>query len=586
MADYASALLGDSPELASISGLTPEQAGGRFAHRLDDRSAQALLLRRGQPLRRIAELKSIDPAKLTGVDLVSYETVLAQQDLLHAGAGFEFGQYGALTGFAPYVLNQLDAAFTALPDFLDSRAEVRSLADGEDFLARLRAVPLALDQETERARADAAAGIAAPSFILDRVNAALSNFPQGGAYPAVQALRRKFEQVFGAFPADPAQYSPDQRRAAQLLVEAESVARDKIAPAYGRARAALDVMRPKANPQAGVIGLANGADYYAAALAYQTTTKLTPKEVHAIGLQRVSEISAQMDIQLRALGLMAGTVGERMAALTADPRFLFSNTPEGRAALLALLNDVLARINAKVPQWFGVTPKAAMEIRPVPVFAEPFQPGAYYQPPALDGSRPGVFSINLRDTAEQPRLDLPTLVAHEAVPGHHFQIALAQEQPNMPLARRFTSFNAFAEGWGLYAEQLADEMGLYEQDGYGRLGYLRWQLWRAARLVVDTGLHDQGWTRDQAIQYIAATTGDTISTIITEVDRYCVWPGQACGYEIGRLEIARQRERARASLGAAFDIKAFHDLLLTTGDVPMTVLDRVVGRWIAARGGK
>jgi uncharacterized protein (DUF885 family) len=234
----------------------------------------------------------------------------------------------------------------------------------------------------------------------------------------------------------------------------------------------------------------------------------------------------------------------------------------------------------RAPQWFGRMPRAPLEVRPVPAFAEAGQPGADYNPPSLDGAAPGIYYVNLRDLSEMTRIDLPTQDYHEAAPGHHFQIALAQEMTDAPLLRRLISFNAYSEGWGLYAEQLADEQGFHEGDPIGRIGYLRWQLWRAARLVVDTGLHALGWTRQQAIDYLIATTGDAPGVIVTEVDRYIVWPGQACGYELGRGEIMRLREVARNELGPDFDLRGFHDAVLLNGEAPLGVLDDLVRDWI------
>jgi uncharacterized protein (DUF885 family) len=234
----------------------------------------------------------------------------------------------------------------------------------------------------------------------------------------------------------------------------------------------------------------------------------------------------------------------------------------------------------RAPQWFGQLPRARLEVRRVPEFAEAGSPGAYYNPPSLDGSQPGVYFINMRSLAEMTRIDLPTQDFHEAVPGHHFQIALAQELSDVPLLRQLISFNAYTEGWALYAEQLADEQGFHDGDPAGRIGYLRWQLWRAVRLVVDTGLHAKGWSRQQAIDYVSQATGDLPGVVVTEVDRYIVWPGQACGYELGRREIARLREDARNELGPDFDLRGFHDAVLLHGEVPLSVLDTLVGDWI------
>ena len=323
-----------------------------------------------------------------------------------------------------------------------------------------------------------------------------------------------------------------------------------------------------------------GRDFYAAALRFETTTTLSPDESHRIGLDRVEALNADLDIALRLIGLTEGPVGARLAALTADPRHRYEDSDEGRAQLIADIEARVSRVLERAPQWFGRLPQAPLEVRRVPPFAEDAMPGAYYEAPSLSGDAPGIYYVNLRSLSEMTRIDLPTQDYHEAVPGHHFQIALAQEQRDHPLLRRMMSFNVYSEGWELYAEQLADELGFNDGDPIARIGYLRWQLWRAARLVVDTGLHARGWSRQQAIDYLIETTGDAPGVIVTEVDRYIVWPGQACGYELGRREIDRLRERARNALGPDFDLRGFHDAVLLNGETPLAVLDRVVGEWI------
>ncbi|MDX2277759.1 MAG: DUF885 family protein, partial [Hyphomonadaceae bacterium] len=375
----------------------------------------------------------------------------------------------------------------------------------------------------------------------------------------------------------------DAARAALLITRAEAITRAQIIPAHQRAAAALRALRPRATAEAGIGRLPDGADYYRAALRIETTTELTPDEIHLIGLARVRALTQELDVALRRQGLAQGAVGARLAQLTADPRHQYENSDAGRAQLLADVSARATRVMTLAPRWFETLPRAPLEVRRVPALAEAGSPGAYYDPPALDGSKPGIYYINLRNLSEMTRIDLPTQDYHEAVPGHHFQVALAQEQTQIPLLRRLIAFNAYGEGWGLYAEQLADEQGFHDGDPVGRIGYLRWQLWRAARLVVDTGLHAKRWPRQQAIDYLTQTLGDAPGVIATEVDRYIVWPGQACSYELGRREIARLREHARTQLGPDFDLRGFHDAVLMNGEVPLNVLDELVEDWIPAQ---
>lgn len=579
--DWSREILADSPELASQSGVSEDAAGGAYAARLDDRSAIAVEARRSAALRRLAELRAIDRASIGEDNARAYSILETQFANTAAGAAFPYGEFTALSGMRPYVLNQMDSAFLTLPSFLDERHAIANTADAENYLARLRAVATAIDQETERARLDAAQGVRPPGFIMDATFNALQGVLQVApmSQPYITSFRRKLDALAAA-EQDVNRRAEIERANLALLARAEIIVRDNIIPAHQRAAQFIRADRGNANDNAGVSNLPQGADYYAAALRIETTTDLTPAEIHRIGLDRVTALNRELDIALRRVGLTEGPIGQRLSQMTADPRYRYADTDEGRAELMADVQRRVGRFMERAPQWFGRLPQAPLEVRRVPLFAEEGSPGAYYSPPSLDGRTPGIYYINLRNLGEMTRIDLPTQDFHEAAPGHHFQIALAQELTDAPLLTRLITFNAYSEGWGLYAEELADELGFHEGDPVGRIGYLRWQLWRAARLVVDTGLHSQNWTRQQAIDYLIATTGDAPGVIVTEVDRYIVWPGQACGYELGRREIARLREMARNELGPDFDLRGFHDAVLLNGEVPLSVLDTIVRDWI------
>ncbi|HRP10830.1 MAG TPA: DUF885 family protein [Terricaulis sp.] len=580
LADWARDMLADSPETAAAAGVSEEAAGGPYAARLDDRSAVAVEARRSAAVRRFAELRTLSRG-LGAEDARTYAVLEAQFGASAAAAAFEYGDFSPLMGVRPYVLNQLEAAFITLPSFMDERHPVANAQDAENYLARLSAAADAIDAETARARADAAQGVRPPLFIIDTVIAMLDRIVATRSTEQVYftSLRRKLEALAAA-ETDPARKQQIETTNAVLLGRAEGIVRERIIPAHQRAAAFLRADRANASEEASVSRLPNGEAYYAAALRIATTTELNPAQIHRIGLDRVRALNSELDIALRRVGLTEGPVGQRLSQLTADPRYAYADTDEGRAQLIADVEARVARVLARAPQWFGRLPRAGLEVRRVPAFAEAGAPGAYYNPPALDGSVPGIYYINLRNLSEMTRIDLPTQDFHEAVPGHHFQTALAQEQIEIPLLRRLITFNAYSEGWALYAEELADEQGFHEGDPIGRIGYLRWQLWRAARLVVDTGLHAQNWSRQRAIDYMIETTGDAPGVIVTEVDRYIVWPGQACGYEIGRREIARLRELARNELGPDFDLRGFHDAVLLAGETPLPVLEGIVRDWI------
>lgn len=581
LADWAGEILRDSPEMATVAGVRDDDARGPYGARLDDRSGLAVEARRSAAVRRYAELLSISPASLSAEDRLTYAVLETQFGNAATGADFNFGDFHPLNGMRPYVLNQMDSAFLVLPSFLDERHAVTDAASAENYVTRLRAVADAIDQETERARADAALGVRPPGFIMDNVASMLEGVLRTPAVSQVYvtSFRRKLDEIAAA-EQDPTRRAVIERDNLVLLARAEAIVREHVLPAHQRALQFIRADRGAAGDEAGVAHLPRGGEYYAAALRIETTTDLTPDQIHQIGLDRVQALSSQLDIALRRMGLTEGLVGQRLAQLTADPRYRYEDSDAGRAQLIADVQSRVNRVLERAPQWFGRLPQARLEVRRVPVFAEAGAPGAYYNAPSLNGGVPGVYYVNLRNLAEMTRIDLPTQDFHEAVPGHHFQIALAQELEDTPLLRRLTSFNAYTEGWALYAEELADEQGFHDGDLVGRIGYLRWQLWRAARLVVDTGLHAKNWTRQQAIDYMIQTTGDVPSTIVTEVDRYIVWPGQACGYELGRREITRLREMARNDLGPDFDLRGFHDAILLNGEVPLNRLEGLVRDWI------
>ncbi|MBV9884774.1 MAG: DUF885 domain-containing protein, partial [Sphingomonadaceae bacterium] len=328
--------------------------------------------------------------------------------------------------------------------------------------------------------------------------------------------------------------------------------------------------------------LRDGAAYYAWGLRANTTTTMTGDEIHRLGLAQVAELQGRLDPLLRAQGFTQGTVGARINALNVDPRQLYPNTDEGRAALLTYLNGVLADIRPRLPRMFNHIPHADLRINRVPPAIEAGAPGGYYQGGPLDGSRPGIYYINLKDTAEWPRMGLKTLTYHEGIPGHHFQISLARESGLLPIYRRAGGFSAYSEGWALYAERLGDELGCYEGDPLGRIGYLQSYLFRAVRLVVDSGLHAKGWSREAAIRYMIDNAAEPEGSAVREIERYCVWPGQACAYKSGQTVIAGLRDEAERRLGSRFDIKAFHDAVLGGGALPLTVLQRRVREWMAA----
>ncbi len=555
-----------NPELATMLGLD-RGALAPLKSKLSDVSLATDARDRRDNAARLAALKAVDRSKLTGLDVSSYDTVLFELQVMQAG--YDSFAYNAGSVQSPYVVSQLGGAYRDVPDFLDTQHDIKTAADAEAYISRLDALAVVMGQELERAQHDSGLGVVPPDFVIDKTLVQMKAFldtPADRSTLVASLVRRAKEAGL----------------AGDYGTRALAIYTGKIVPALKRQSDHYTAARKTAVHQAGVVRLPKGAEWYALGLKNYTTSSMSPAQIHETGLKLVAELTAALDGALRSQGFATGTVGERLAALQANPAYIYPDTDAGKETLIADLNKKVAVVQAKLPQWFGALPKARVEIRRVPKAIEAGAPGGYYQPGTLDGSRPGAYYINLRDTAEVPRWSLPTLTYHESIPGHHLQLTLAQEMSDLPLIRKIVFFSGYGEGWALYAEQLAVEMGLYDADPVGHIGQMKDAMFRAARLVVDSGMHAQGWSREQAIDYFVATLGDKRSSAVTEVERYCVWPGQACSYMVGKLTWLRLRAQARTALGPRFDIRRFHDAGLLSGAVPLDVLEQVIGHYIAA----
>ncbi|MGN6207625.1 DUF885 domain-containing protein [Asticcacaulis sp.] len=504
-------------------------------------------------------LKAIDRKTLSGMDRINYDTVLWDTETTLEGyKSFKFGDGGTYWG--PYPITQLTGSYQYVPDFLDSQHSIETKDDADAYLSRLNQYAQLLDQETARFNASIADGIVPPDFALQKAIRQMETQAgtKAGVSPLVQSIVSR---------------TRDKAIAGDWSAPATKAYQDAILPALGRQIDALKAALPKATHDAGVWHIPNGDARYAFGVKANTSTTLTPDEIHQIGLDKVKEISAEMDAIMKAQGMTKGTTGERLAAMHKDPKFWYENTDAGKDKLLADLNRQVEVVFAKLPQFFGVLPKSKVTVKRVPKATELGAPGGYYQGASLDGKRPGAYYINLRDTKEVPSWTLPTLTYHEAIPGHHMQISIQQENKNLPELRKISGFNAYIEGWALYAEQLAGtDMGMYQTDPFGHIGYLSDAMFRACRLVVDTGMHAKRWSREQAMAFMMTNLGDSNET---EIERYCVWPGQALGYMVGKIQWLKLRAAATAKAGAAFDIKKFHDTGLLCGAVPLDVLEQV-----------
>jgi uncharacterized protein (DUF885 family) len=558
-------MLRDFPEAATGLGIDKGPRAGLKSRLADSspagKAAVAEHLRVG--LRQLQPLKldALSPVMRTNVEVVQTAFQLALD-----GFAFPYGDV-AVGGYrnTPYVVVQNVGAFLDTPKLLDSDHLIAAPADADAYLARMAAYAGQLDGETERLKAARGQGVIAPSFLLDKAMRQLEVARAGQVeqWDVVTSLAKRTDKMSGGHAARGA-----------------AIAGERVAPALERQIAELKLHRAQADDRAGVWKLPRGDDYYAWTLRAATTTRLTPDEVHRMGLNQLTELQGQMDPILKSLGYTKGSVGARMTALGEDPRFQYPDNDAGRAEILAFLNQRIAAIKAMMPQAFHTLVRGNVEVKRLPLAEEPGAPGAFGGAGSIDGTIPSRFWINLRTTKLHNRFSLPTLAYHEAIPGHGWQGEYAFK---LPLIRSLLSFNAYSEGWALYSEQLADELGVYRDNPVERLGYLQSLAFRACRLVVDTGLHAKRWTRGQAIDWFATTNGSSVDEVSGEVDRYCSWPGQACGYKVGHSYVNRLRDKAKAELGPRFDFRGFNDALVLGGNVPMTVLEGVVDRHAAAR---
>ena len=557
------------PELATALGLDKDDlAWTKFE--LADLSLSTLAAEQTVAATQLSALRGIRRSELTGMYAVNYDTMDFQLSLaVEADRKFRYGVPGG--GF-PYVLSQLSGAYHDVPDFLDTQHTLENKHDADAYLARMNAFARQLDQENELVRRDTGLGVIPPDFVLDKTLLQLKAFLSGpdAAAPMVQSLARRLREksIIGNWEAT-----------------ATALYAERVRPALLRQYTMVQGLRAKALHEAGCWWLPDGDEYYALAVRKFTTARISPAEIYKTGVELVASLGSEADQLMKKAGYKRGSVGERYRAMAQDPKQRYPNTDAGKAELLGKLNEQVKQISAKLPKWFNQLPKAPLEIRRVPPAIEVGAPGGYYNRPSLDGSRPGIYWINLRDTAEVPRWSLPTLTYHEGLPGHHLQLSLNNEAGELPLIRKALGFSGYSEGWALYAEQLAVEMGMYEDDVLGHIGMLHDAMFRAVRLVVDSGMHSMRWSREQALEYYITQIGDAEAAASTEIERYCVMPGQACSYMVGKLTWLGARERARRALGRKFDIRKFHDAGLLAGGTPLTVLDRVIDDYIAATRG-
>ena len=475
-----------------------------------------------------------------------------------------------------FPVNQMFGVQSSLPNFMADTHQINNKKDAENYIKRLDQFPVQFSDVIEGLKLRESKGAIPPKFTVDKVLDQMSGFI---AMPAAEnMLYTSLQEKLTKLGSD----QVDQADQDELLKQAQASIDGKVYPAYRDLIAYFTALQPKATENLGAWSLPDGDAYYAWCVRSHTTMDMTPAEVHALGLSEVARISGEMDAILRDQGLTEGSIGERVQQLARQPEQMYPNTPEGKKAMIARYQAILDDVNANLGDAFNRRPKLGVEVKPVPAFSEKTAPGAYYQGGAFDGSRPGVFYANLRDPGETPKFAMRTLAYHEGIPGHHFQITIAQELQGVPFFRRVLPFTAYSEGWALYAERLAWEMG-FEKDPLDNLGRLRDEMMRAVRLVVDSGIHYKHWTREQAITYMLDNTGMGEGDVTAEIERYFVAPGQALAYKAGMIKILALREKAKQELGDEFTLSEFHDQILTHGALPLSLVERVIDDWIAKK---
>jgi uncharacterized protein (DUF885 family) len=562
---FAQFALSNPEMLSSMRMLEPIGIRGHNA-RLSDSSPEAADEQLAFWREQYAIFQSYDRSDYEGQDGLSYDI-------------FDFFMGNTLADADRWQLhnfpvNQMFGVQSSIPNFMAQQHVIDDELGAEHYIARLNAMDTKFDQILEGLVLRREAGIHPPAFTVDKVINQIEGFIEPPAEEHL--LVTSFDERLARIPDEELGAARRGELRDQVVAAVDGV----VYPAYGELLAYLVDLSTEANSNDGVWRLPNGDAFYQAAITQHTTTTMTADEIHAIGLAEVERIGAEMDAILRGEGLSEGTIGERVRQIAERPDQLYPDSDEGREQILADYQTIIDEIDPAMSDYFNLRPSVGVEVKRVPEFSEATAPGAYYQPPSLDGSRPGAFFVNLRDVSEIPRFGMRTLAYHEAVPGHHFQNAITQQLDGLPMFRRMLPFTAYGEGWALYTEQLAWELG-FQDDPLDNLGRLQAEMFRAVRLVVDTGMHAKRWSREQAIAYMMEHTGMGQGEVTAEIERYLVMPGQALAYKVGMIKILELRDRARDALGEDFDIKAFHDQILGNGALPLTLLERVVDDWIA-----
>lgn len=557
-------MLYKSPELLTSLGLIDNSPLDFHSDKLGDydKESELEMLEFLRASRR--GLDDYGPEGLEGQELLSWKIVAWFFDDIIRQSEFEHGGYR---------VNQISGVMVNTPQFLTDQHQIVDEQSFLNYISRLEAFTRVIGEVKSRVLDDRDNGTVPPDFVIEKALAGMRSFSDGAveANPLVTTLSEKLKKLDGI----------SSERKAELTQQSLAVVENKIIPKYFEMIEVFEELLVTSDHNAGIWRLPQGEDIYRAALRSNNSTNLTADEIHNIGLSEVARIEQEMEVILIDQGLVDDSIVSRIRYLMELPEHNFPNTDEGRVQQIDYLNEVNDQLMAVVADYFITIPPQPLEIVRVPEYSQDSAPGGYYQPPAFDGSAPGRFYINQKDTRDNPRWTLPTLMYHEGSPGHHFQISAAQLIENVPFLRKVSPFSAYTEGWALYSERIASsDMGMYKDDPLGDLGRLQAEMFRAVRLVVDTGMHAKRWSREEAIDYMLSKTGMTEDEVTREIERYVVWPGQATAYKVGQLYILRLRAMAEKELGDGFDIKEFHEMILLNGAMPLEILEESVTLWV------
>ena len=557
----------DSPEILTSLGMIDNTPLDFHSGKLDDHT-------KAHDDRSLAKLKKAragldeyGPEGLEGQELLSWRIAAWFFDDLLRRAEFDYGGYRVV---------QNSGATVSLPQFLTDRHTIKNEKSVRRYISRLNEFGRVLAEVKVRVEDDRDHGVVPPDFVIEKSLAGMRAFIKGGAAenPLVTTLPEKLDKI----------EKLSTNKKTTLIADATKAVEEQVIPGYEAMITLYKELLGHTDHDAGIWRIPNGDKVYETALKSNTTTDMSANEIHDVGLTEVARIQKEMDHILIVQGYTEGTVTERVKVLMQSPEQNFSNDDDGRQQMLDYLVDLNDDVMSKAGDFFITLPDQPLEIVRVPEYSQDSAPGGYYNAPALDGSRPGRFYINLKNTTDNPRWTLPTFLYHEAAPGHHFQLSLSQKIENVPIMRKLSLFSAYSEGWALYVERLAKEdMEMYANDPLGDLGRLQAEIFRAVRLVVDTGMHAKQWSREEAITYMVANTGMTEDEVTREIERYVVWPGQATAYKTGQIAILKMRKRAEDALGDKFNLPEFHEVILMNGAMPLGILDESIDEWIAQK---